>query len=947
MKTTMFQTCNRILGIAVILLAISQPSNAQDGRPPNPPHLMREGDGNPYQTNEGLWVMPVGASPRAPAQAQAPVSTGGPDQFGYTWDDTIALSWIDATGGTDTGLSESTPAVGPIALPFSFKYYENAYSQVYASKHGYIGFANSNMTASQGRIPNPATPNNLIAPYWTPTYLQNSGPTGRVFYASGGAPPNRYFVVEWYDVKGGAPSDAIGSDESYRFEALLFENGDIVFQYQSMTYGGSYYCGIAGLEDSAGQDGLVFASFCNGAPQSNKAVRMYRPGPSARVQISAINQDHLVRPGETMTAQITLRNTGDLGIDTYDFVTSSFWPISLYAANGTTLLSDTDLDGAIDSGTVSQGNSVNVVAKIQVPAGTQVADWNAAAVTARSSLNTAKLKTISLQGAIPAPFAQVHRDDSDSAMSLYLAQPGAQAEKKATNAYWYGYNPAVAEAPDGSFVYVWTKGRCLTGNCSQYVNELEYAILNKYGETIRAVSRLTDNSNATVNTYDSSPVVAVAPDGRVGILWYRQGTQPISGTYQYNYNVLFAALDASGSLAYGPVNLTNNSDWGAYNTPNVPQFYDAKIAGTGDNRFALAWTRQVRVDGCVTNDCYLNDIYYAARNSSGGEVRSVSQYTSDTTGNSWENYSTPNLARLTGNRVLLCWSRGSNSDVYYAVLDSNGNVVKADTNLSLDGSVYERSPDAAQLSDGKTIVSWYANSKIRFAVLDAGYNRIAWNELPNPAAASSGSDYVSVAADNAGRAILTWMDQDYNSRRNLYYALVNGGGTILTPPMIFRSSQASSPRIETSFVGYGVTSYSAAIPVGVDSAIWPDSALVGGLAGQGTAIGVNFANHGQFKAIGIVMTATLAAGLAYQGDSSGVSPVVDGQTVTWSLPDLAFLAKKRFTLFVGVPGVATIGNRYAVGLAITSSGLEANPSDNSATVEVMAAIQTYLPRASR
>jgi hypothetical protein len=875
------------------------------------------------------------------------VSAGGPDQFGYTWDDTVALSWIDATGGTDTGLGESTPAVGPIALPFSFKYYENSYSQVYASKHGYIGFNNSNMTAYQGRIPNPATPNNVIAPYWTPTYLQTSGPTGRVYYTSGGAAPNRYFVVEWYDVKGGAPSDATGSDETYRFEVLLFENGDIVFQYQAMTFGGnSYWCGAAGIEDSGGQDGLTFVGYCNGAPPSNKAVRMYRPGPSARVQVSAIRQEQLVRANEMITTPITVRNSGDLGTDTYDFSTSSFWSTTLYAGNGTTLLSDTDGDGAIDTGPLSQGNTINIIAKTQVPADAQLADWNAAAVTARSSLNISKLKTISIQGAIPAPFAQVYTDDDDGAMSLYLVQPGAHADKKATNASWYGSGPAVAQTPDGSFVYVWTKTRCLTGNCATYVNELEYAIIDKYGETVRSVSRLTSIINVSVSTADSSPVVAVAPDGRIGILWYRYASQQISGTYQSTYNIFFAALDASGNLAYGPVNLTNNSDWGANNTPNVPQFYDAKIASTGDNRFALAWERQVRVNGCVTNDCYLNDIYYAVRNSSGGEVRSVSQYTSDTTGSSWESYVTPSLTRLTGNRVLLCWSRGSNGDVYIAVLDSMGNVVKSDSNLSLDGSVYERSPDAAQLSDGNTVVAWYGNSKIRYAVLDADYNRIAWNELPNPAAASSVSDYVSVAADNAGRAILTWMDQDYNSRRNLYYALVNGAGAILTPPMI-RSSQASSPRIETSFVGYGNTSYSAAIPVGIDGAVWPDSALVGGSAGQGTAIGVNYANHGQTKATGVVITATLATGLVYLGDSSGVSPVVDGQTVTWSLPDLAFLAKKRFTLFVGVPGVATIGNRYAVELAITSSGPETYPSDNAATVEVMASVQAFLPFASR
>lgn len=533
----------------------------------------------------------------------------------------------------------------------------------------------------------------------------------------------------------------------------------------------------------------------------------------------------------------------------------------MYHADGMTLLTDTDSDGVIDTGLVNQGSTVNIVAKIQVPGGANVGDTLAATVTARSSLNTAKSKMVTLQTAIPAPFAQVYQDNYDGAMSLYLAQPGGQQVKTAAM-NWYGYNPAVAEAPNGNFAYVWSRGRCVGSNCNIYVNEIEYALLNKYGDTVRAVSKLTNHSGATISTYDSSPVVAVAPNGRIGILWYRQAYQYINNTYQYNYNIFFAILDASGNVAYGPVNLTNNSSWGAYNAPDVPQLYYPRIAATGDNRFVLAWQRYHRVNNCTSNDCSINDIYYAIRDTGGNVVKGITQFTNDTTGSSWEGYYYPSLTGLTGNRALITWFRNSDGDIYYAVLDSAGNVVKDKTNLSGDGwSSYDRTPDAVQLSDGKIVVGWTGSSNIRFAVLDTNYNRTAGPTSLTIPAATTGSDYVSVAADNAGRAILTWMDANYDNRRNLYYALVNSNGGIVTQPMIFRTSLAATPRIETSSVGYGNTSYSSAIATGVDTAIWPGGSLAGGAPGGAAVIGVSYANHGQTTATGVVLTATLGTGL--------------------------------------------------------------------------------------
>jgi hypothetical protein len=69
----------------------------------------------------------------------------------------------------------------------------------------------------------------------------------------------------------------------------------------------------------------------------------------------------------------------------------------------------------------------------------------------------------------------------------------------------------------------------------------------------------------------------------------------------------------------------------------------------------------------------------------------------------------------------------------------------------------------------------------------------------------SGNDFISVTADSVNHAILTWMDANSQGglQQNLYYALVDGTGSVLTSPMIYRHGQGSSPYIETSYNGQG------------------------------------------------------------------------------------------------------------------------------------------------
>ena len=165
--------------LAVLALLLSGPATAQEPEPPVPPYPPQEPGKpfGPFRTPEGHWFMPEGARPPLEAAGISPQATGGPDDFGYTWNDSVPLNWIDATGGTDTGMSGSGSGrkVGPISLPFPFKYYENTYTSLYIAASGYLAFTDERTWPSQGRIPSPGKPNNVIAPYWTPIYIGTGG----------------------------------------------------------------------------------------------------------------------------------------------------------------------------------------------------------------------------------------------------------------------------------------------------------------------------------------------------------------------------------------------------------------------------------------------------------------------------------------------------------------------------------------------------------------------------------------------------------------------------------------------------------------------------------------------------------------------------------------------------------------------------------------------------
>jgi ELWxxDGT repeat protein len=109
---------------------------------------------------------------------------------------------------------------------------------------------------------------------------------------------------------------------------------------------------------------------------------------------------------------------------------------------------------------------------------------------------------------------------------------------------------------------------------------------------------------------------------------------------------------------------------------------------------------------------------------------------------------------------------------------------------------------------------------------------------------------------------------------------------------------------------------------------------------------IQYGNNGIASASALTLTANLHPALTYVSDTSGITPTISGQTLTWRIADASLVSGRNFTLSVRTPNAA-YGTRYPVALALAVAGQESYPADNTATIQVMIARQVYLSLASR
>lgn len=500
---------------------------------------------------------------------------------------------------------------------------------------------------------------------------------------------------------------------------------------------------------------------------------------------------------------LTIQNTG--GADVFDITASSTWLLLAFKADGVTLLSDTNGNGSVDTGPVAGGATVTIVIKIIVPKGPTVGAFNIATVNVRSAATA--LTTSSLfELAIPAQFAQAFDYTADGGLSLQYALPSGTSVKKfgTVSGIPDPFYTAIAATPSGGFVYAWSVNRLVGPSNNILVSDVEYTIIDR-NKSALAPMKLTNNGGAPYQVQDLLPAVAVAPNGRIGILWWDE-QKPNSTTY--TDRIWLAVLDAGGNvLQQIKIAETVSATGGVLGNP--------QIAATDDSRFVLAWQQ--------LNALTAYDVWYQVRNADGSVVVAnnypLTSVNSAGGGYDWLH----SVTTIPDNSALITW--WCLWHLCEAAVASNGTVyqsadIQATLNDSTSSSVRFQG-DAVTTSDGRVVIVWvdYADSsyngqdQLAYVVLDRNSLSPVGNVTPlTNFQAPYGNNYVSAAADHGGRAIFTWTDCYALSvcggaplARNLYYAAVTSAGTLVTPPVIFQAS-ASAP-IYTSITGYGNAPY--------------------------------------------------------------------------------------------------------------------------------------------
>jgi hypothetical protein len=191
-------------------------------------------------------------------------SWGGPDPFGYVFTDSDepdgpVFAWRDiAASGRTAGLTGGDVLSEAIPLPFPFPFYGRTFTTVRLSSNGYLTFGDVEAPYDNQPLPSPGVAGALIAGYWDNLLvprLQNA-----IWLSESHA-----FTVQ-YDrvlrVNGGGP---------YTFQIVLFESGEILFQYLEMT--GVGFSETIGIQDDSGSAGLPIA-FHSAYVHDRLAVRL-------------------------------------------------------------------------------------------------------------------------------------------------------------------------------------------------------------------------------------------------------------------------------------------------------------------------------------------------------------------------------------------------------------------------------------------------------------------------------------------------------------------------------------------------------------------------------------------------------------------------------------------------------------------------------------------------
>ncbi|MEU9605555.1 S8 family serine peptidase [Streptomyces sp. NPDC048057] len=158
-----------------------------------------------------------------------------------------------ATGATALALTGDN-STERVELPFPVPLYGKNHTVAHVGTNGTLSFGGPHTADSNASIPNAATPNATLYPFWDDLVV--NGGDSAVHTAVTGTAPHRAYVVEWRNVvHWSAPS------EKFSFSAVIGEDGRISFHYKG-TAGTGFKTGSSatiGVENATGTDAFLYS----------------------------------------------------------------------------------------------------------------------------------------------------------------------------------------------------------------------------------------------------------------------------------------------------------------------------------------------------------------------------------------------------------------------------------------------------------------------------------------------------------------------------------------------------------------------------------------------------------------------------------------------------------------------------------------------------------------
>ncbi|MGB6681243.1 MAG: hypothetical protein WBF08_07985, partial [Candidatus Bathyarchaeia archaeon] len=300
-------------------------------------------------------------------------------------------------------------------------------------------------------------------------------------------------------------------------------------------------------------------------------------------------------------------------------------------------------------------------------------------------------------------------------------------------------DPSIAMAPNGNIIVTWD----VEGNT------VYYSVLDLAGNFVKSPTALSTGPN------DRDACVAVTPNNVVFVVW-----ESYDGTS--TDDIAYVTMDVNGNNVSTEKRITGVT--GGIDDPTVA----ASTKNNDDDRVVIVWE---------DNDGANDQVAFTILDSNGNTLVAKKTITTTTLSNN-----EINAAILPNGNTVIVWEGDGTSpsdDVGYAIIDSSGGLVIPVTFLARPNNI--DSTGVAATPEGNSIIVWDeegtgGNDDIWYMVLDSNGNMI--KSVSQLTASDKDVDEPDVAVDQTGKAVIIY-EQPLSPDDRIDFAILNSIGNKL------------------------------------------------------------------------------------------------------------------------------------------------------------------------